>query len=114
MNQAVIALLYYSPPRSISMPLSTVVKMLDLCSISPGEVIADLGSGDGRIPILARTLFQPSRVVGIEREPVFAELSRELVQKLGLDGGGTEIICGDLLKSDLSEFEAITICPPQE
>jgi protein-L-isoaspartate O-methyltransferase len=102
-----------SSSRGISTPLPSAVKMLELCCLFPGEVMADLGSGDGRIPILAASLFHASRAVGIEKDPDLAERSSSLVRTLGLDEN-VEIVCGDLLDADLSEFDAITLFQSQE
>jgi SAM-dependent methyltransferase len=47
---------------------STVDAMLKLARVGPGDVLYDLGSGDGRIPIAAARRFG-IRAVGIEIDP---------------------------------------------
>ena len=49
-------------------PLETVAEMLRLANIKQGDVLYDLGSGDGRIPIAAAKQFG-IRAVGIEIDP---------------------------------------------
>lgn len=49
-------------------PPETVAEMLRMAKIKKGDVLYDLGSGDGRIPIAAATQFGIS-AVGIEIDP---------------------------------------------
>src|SRR6267378_5002671 len=49
-------------------PPETVAEMLHMAGIKKGDVLYDLGSGDGRIPIAAATQYG-IRAVGIEIDP---------------------------------------------
>lgn len=49
-------------------PPETVAEMLRMAKIKKGDVLYDLGSGDGRIPIAAATQYD-IRAVGIEIDP---------------------------------------------
>jgi ribosomal protein L11 methylase PrmA len=49
-------------------PQPVVRAMLDLAGVRPGDVVYDLGSGDGRIPITAARLYG-ARGVGIDIDP---------------------------------------------
>ena len=49
-------------------PPETVAEMLRMAAIKKGDVLYDLGSGDGRIPIAAATQYG-IRAVGIEIDP---------------------------------------------
>ena len=49
----------------VSTPLSVVRQMLVLSELRPGELIYDLGSGDGRVVIMAVQDFG-ARGVGVE------------------------------------------------
>ncbi|MDQ2921343.1 MAG: methyltransferase domain-containing protein, partial [Acidobacteriota bacterium] len=49
-------------------PPETVAEMLRMARIKKGDVLYDLGSGDGRIPIAAATQYG-IRAVGIEIDP---------------------------------------------
>src|SRR2546428_5333325 len=50
-------------------PQEVVVAMLKLAKVGPGDVVYDLGSGDGRIPITAVKDFGADRGVGIDIDP---------------------------------------------
>jgi tRNA A58 N-methylase Trm61 len=57
--------------------------MLDLASIRPGELVYDLGSGDGRLAIAAARDFG-ARAVGVELRARLVAESRLRVKELGL------------------------------
>src|SRR5580765_4577159 len=50
-------------------PQDIVVGMLKLAKVGPGDVLYDLGSGDGRIPITAVKDFGAARAIGIDIDP---------------------------------------------
>lgn len=58
-------------------PLIVVREMLTTAKVSLGDVVYDLGSGDGRIPIAAVRDFGAARGVGIELDP--ARIDRKSV-----------------------------------
>ena len=68
---AVLPLLGGQPPqrrpdvRFLPTPQNVVEAMLDFVSVGPDDVVYDLGSGDGRIPITAALKFG-ARGVGVE------------------------------------------------
>jgi predicted RNA methylase len=68
---AMLALLSQSPARSLapyaSTPDDVVTRMLVLAEVKPGDVVYDLGCGDGRIPIAAARM--GARGVGIDIDP---------------------------------------------
>lgn len=88
-------------------PLPVVEKMLELAHVRPGEMVYDLGSGDGRIVILAAQKFG-ARAVGIELDTRRARLSLERIDRLGLSGQ-VQIIQGDVLEQDLSPADVVTV-----
>src|SRR6202022_3936866 len=57
------------PPdvRFVPTPQNVVEAMLDLAHVTPADIVYDLGSGDGRIPITAAQKYG-ARGVGIEIE----------------------------------------------
>lgn len=57
------------------MPVAVARRMLQLVKVQPGETVYDLGSGDGRVLIVAAREFGANGV-GIEIEPLRAFLSR--------------------------------------
>src|SRR4029453_18248098 len=54
--------------RFLATPQNVVEAMLELAHVTSADVVFDLGSGDGRIPITAATKFG-ARGVGIEIDP---------------------------------------------
>jgi protein-L-isoaspartate O-methyltransferase len=88
-------------------PLPVVEKMLELAQVRPGERVYDLGSGDGRVLIMAAQKFG-ARGVGIELDPRLIRKSLEAIQKLGL-GHQVQIIEGDMREQDLSAADVVTI-----
>jgi predicted RNA methylase len=67
----------------------------------------DLGSGDGRIVIMAAQKFH-ARAVGIELSKDLWKLSSDKIHKLKLDQTAS-IVNGDLLKQDYSSADLVTI-----
>src|SRR3954471_7503220 len=68
---------YYPTPESI------VQKMLQLGGLKAGEKMFDLGSGDGRIVIMAAEKFH-ANAVGVELDKDLARQSTEKIQSLRL------------------------------
>ena len=91
----------------IPSPQIVVDKMLEAARVKPGEVVYDLGSGDGRIVITAAQKFQ-ARAVGVELRADLCKGARAKIHELGLAGRVT-LIQGDLLKVDLSPADVVTL-----
>src|SRR6266567_4821055 len=83
---------------AIPTPQTIVERMLEAGRVKPGEMVYDLGSGDGRIVIMAAQKFG-ARAVGVELLPDIARRARERVQTLGLADRVT-IIEGSALRVD--------------
>lgn len=66
-------------------PQPVVYQMLELAGVTAADVVYDLGSGDGRIPVLAGQRFG-ARAVGIELDPSLIEISRQIAHDNDLDG----------------------------
>ena len=92
---------YYPTPEMI------VDKMLQLGGLKSGEKMFDLGSGDGRIVIVAAKKYQ-AIAVGVELDKDLAKKSAERILKLGLDKNA-RIVNGDLLKQDYSSADLLTV-----
>jgi SAM-dependent methyltransferase len=85
---------------------SIVKKMLVMADIKSGELLYDLGSGDGRIIITAARRFG-ARAVGIEIDPLRYIWSQIRVFSLGLRGQ-VSIEYGDFFKHDLGKADIVT------
>lgn len=81
--------------------------MFGLAEVGPGDVLYDLGAGDGRIPIAAAQRFG-IRAVGIEINPRMVELARANVRLAGVEQL-VEIRQGDALEADLREASVVTL-----
>jgi len=92
---------YYPTPETI------VDKMLKLGGLKAGERMFDLGSGDGRIVIVAAQKFH-AEAVGVELDKDLCKQSAARILKLGLDKNA-HIINGDLLKQNYSSADLVTV-----
>ena len=90
----------------VASPMSVVEKMLEYAELKPGELVYDLGCGDGRIVIMAAEKFG-ARGVGIELNPVLVKEARAKVESLGLSKS-VSIIHSDIFNVDLSPADIIT------
>src|SRR5262245_3901682 len=64
-------------------PLVVVEKMLEMAHIKPGEMVYDLGSGDGRIIITAAQKYK-ANAVGIEISEILCKSATKKINDLGL------------------------------
>jgi protein-L-isoaspartate O-methyltransferase len=87
-------------------PLTIVEKMLRLGGLKPGEKMFDLGSGDGRIVIMAAQKFGAD-ATGVELDADLWKQSTEKIKGLGLKKA--RIIHGDVLKQDYSAADLVTV-----
>ncbi len=88
-------------------PANVVDAMLDLAGIKPGDVLIDLGSGDGRIVIAACKRFG-IRGTGVEIDPSLVRQSETLARQEGLAGMAT-FVQADLFAYDLRPASVVTM-----
>jgi ubiquinone/menaquinone biosynthesis C-methylase UbiE len=81
--------------------------MLELANIKPGEMLIDLGCGDGRILISAVERYK-AKAVGVEISPKLVAQATERIQREGLTDQA-RVIQGDLLQADLTGADVVTI-----
>jgi tRNA A58 N-methylase Trm61 len=91
----------------VATPLPVVKQMLTLAQIKPGEIIYDLGCGDGRVVIMAAQEFGASGV-GVEMREDLAKQALSKVSELGLDGR-VKIVQSDMFKVDLAQADVVTL-----
>jgi ubiquinone/menaquinone biosynthesis C-methylase UbiE len=87
--------------------MKKVREILSLAEIKPGEVVYDLGCGDGRILVSAVRKFQ-ANAVGIEINLILFLWCQFLISVLGLRKR-IKLIYGNFFKEDLSNAD-IVIC----
>ena len=92
---------YYPTPETV------VQKMLQLGALKSGEKMFDLGSGDGRIVIMAAQKFHAD-AVGVELDKDLCKQSLAKIQKLGLEKTA-HILNGDLLQQNYSAADLVTV-----
>jgi cyclopropane fatty-acyl-phospholipid synthase-like methyltransferase len=80
--------------------------MLKLAGVGPSDVVYDLGSGDGRIPIIAAQKYG-ARGVGIELDPRLVQLSRDTASEAEV-AGRVSFIVADLFTADLGAATVVT------
>ena len=84
-----------------------VEKMLELAEVKKGDVVYDLGSGDGRIVITAAKKYGV-RAVGFEIDPKLVKESRDRIRRERLERLA-EIHQQDILTVDLSPASVVTM-----
>ena len=81
--------------------------MLQLAKVTPDDVVYDLGSGDGRIVILAAQKYG-ARAVGIELDPRLVTIAREVAREGEVEERVT-FIHGDLFEADIGAATVVTM-----
>jgi tRNA G37 N-methylase Trm5 len=89
-------------------PHEVVDAMLKLANVGPNDVVYDLGSGDGRIPIAAVQKFNAKTAVGIDIDPQRIKEAEENHKKSGV-GDRVRFLNQDLFETDLSPATVITL-----
>jgi len=91
----------------VATPLPVVKQMLTLAQLKPGELLFDLGCGDGRVVIMAAQEFG-ARAVGVEMREDLIKQAMSKVSELGLEGR-VKIVQSDLFKVDLTQADVVTL-----
>ncbi len=89
-------------------PDTVVTSMLQTAKVGPGDIVFDLGSGDGRIPIAAVKNFGAARGVGIELDPQRVQEARANAVAAGV-ADRVEFLQQDLFEADLSSATVIAM-----
>jgi SAM-dependent methyltransferase len=91
----------------VTTPQEVVDRMLEVAQISPGDLVYDLGSGDGRIVITAAKRYG-AKSVGFEIDPALVTLSRRNIREAGAEHLA-EIRAEDIRNVDLSPASVVTM-----
>ncbi len=89
-------------------PQKTVETMLEMADVGPGDVVYDLGSGDGRIVITAVEDFNAKKGVGVDIDPVRIRESEENAVEAGVTDR-TDFYEGNVFTFDFSEADVLTM-----
>ena len=88
-------------------PYEVVEEMLRLAQVKKGDVLYDLGSGDGRIPVTAAKKYG-IRAVGVDIDPERIMEAKENARKNGVTGL-VQFRQEDLFKTDFHEASVVTL-----
>ena len=88
-------------------PQEVVDAMLKLAKVTKNDVVYDLGSGDGRIPITAAKTYG-ARAVGIDIDPQRIREANESLKAAGV-GDRVKFLNQDLFTTDISEATVVTL-----
>ncbi len=88
-------------------PMDTVRKMLDMARVKEGDLVVDLGAGDGRIVLEAAKTYGANSL-GVEADPLRVLWARSRIRSIGLQGRAG-IIWGNFFRTDLSKATVVTV-----
>ncbi|HLK47501.1 MAG TPA: methyltransferase domain-containing protein [Bryobacteraceae bacterium] len=91
----------------IPTPQGIVEKMLEAGHVKPGDLVYDLGSGDGRVVITAAQKFG-ARAVGVELRADLCRIAGDRIKALGLQDR-VRMVQGSALHVDLSPADVVTM-----
>lgn len=89
----------------VATPTPVVRQMLILAELKPGEILYDLGSGDGRAVIMAAKDFG-AKSVGVELREDLTKRALSNIHELGLEKKA-QIFQNDIFKVDLSQADVV-------
>lgn len=96
----------------ITSPDNVTLEMLSMAGVKRGDHVIDLGSGDGRIVILAAKRFEATGL-GVEIDPTLVEQSKANARRAGV-ADKVEFREQDLFKTDLAPATVVTLYLLQE
>ena len=88
-------------------PQAVVDRMLDIAQVKAGDVVIDLGSGDGRIMITAAQR-HGAQGFGVEIDPRLVQRSNEEARRLGI-ADRVKFLRQDLFNTDFHEASVLTL-----
>lgn len=89
-------------------PEPVVERMLQIANVTSKDVVYDLGSGDGRIPIAAVRQFKAQRAVGIDINPERVREANQNAQQAKVTDR-VEFRQQDLFETDLRNATVVTL-----
>ena len=89
-------------------PQNVVERMLEMANLKPGETVYDLGSGDGRVLVMAAKKFG-AKAVGIELSPTLVKTAEANLRKENLGPDQATVQQGDALEADFSKADVVVV-----
>jgi precorrin-6B methylase 2 len=101
-----------TPTRTPDVPYvpsddKVVAAMLEIAKVKKSDILYDLGSGDGRIPITAAKRFG-TQGTGIEIDPLRVAEAKENARKAGVEDR-VRFIEGDIFDADIKNATVVTL-----
>lgn len=93
--------------KYVPSPQSVVDAMLEIAHVTAADIVYDLGSGDGRIPITAARRYG-ARAVGVELEPRLVAEANDNAKKAGV-GDRVWFVNQDLFETNFSDATVVTL-----
>jgi SAM-dependent methyltransferase len=88
-------------------PEALVERMLTMAQVGPGDIVFDLGAGDGRTVIAAAK--RGAEAVGVEYNPGLVALSRRNAERERVSSDKARFIQGDIFETDFSSATVVTL-----
>lgn len=89
-------------------PRDVVTAMLKVANVGRGDVVYDLGSGDGRVVIASVKDFRAARGTGIDIDPARVSDANDNASRAGVTDR-VHFINQDLFETDLSDATVVTL-----
>lgn len=89
-------------------PTAVVERMLTIANVNSNDVLYDLGSGDGRIPIMAAQKYRVRRAIGIDINPERIQEANANAQQAGVTDR-VQFLNQDLFESNFSDATVVTL-----
>jgi predicted O-methyltransferase YrrM len=89
-------------------PHEAVDAMLKVAKVSKSDVVYDLGSGDGRIPIMAVQKYNAARAIGIDINPDRIKEAEANLRAAGV-GERVRFLNEDLFEANISDATVVTL-----
>jgi len=83
-----------------------VRRMLEMAELKPGEMLLDLGAGDGRVIFTAAKEYG-AKAIGVEIDPIRLQYCRTRATQLGLEGKA-ECVWGNFFEMDMSNADVVS------
>ena len=89
-------------------PREAVMAMLKLANVGPGDIVYDLGSGDGRVVIAAVKEFGAARGIGIDIDPALIREANDNAERAGVSDR-VRFLNQDLFDTDVREATVVAL-----
>jgi len=89
-------------------PYEAVDAMLKVAKVGNGDVVYDLGSGDGRIPIMAVQKYNAARAIGIDINPERIKEAQANLKSAGV-GDRVRFLNEDLFEANIGDASVVTL-----